>query len=100
MGALGTASSERPSLVNPTTGSKAFASQIHVEVTDGGTRVYVMATGVNALRIFGGPSPAQAGALLDGGAGALGLQDLGGAAFDPGTSPNPSGRSATTCSSL
>ena len=92
VGALGTASSERPSLVNDTTGSKAFTSQIDVEVADGGTRVYVMATGVNALRIFGGPSPAQAGTVLDGGAGALGLQDLGGAAFDPGTFPEPFGK--------
>jgi hypothetical protein len=92
VGSLGTASSERPSLVNPTTGSKAGATQIRTEITDAGTRIYVMASGVNALRIFGGPSPAQAGALLDGGAGALGLQDLGGAAFDPGTLPEPFGK--------
>jgi hypothetical protein len=92
VGALGTAGSERLSLVNDTTGSKAGATQIKVEISDGGTRIYVMASNVNALRIFGGPSPAQAGALLDGGAGALGLQDLGGAAFDPGSFPEPFGK--------
>ncbi len=92
VGALGTASSERPSLVNPTTGSKAGATQIKVEITDAGTRIYVMASSVNALRIFGAPSPAAAGSLLDGGAGALGLQDLGGAAFDPGSFPEPFGK--------
>ena len=90
IGSLSAASSERVSLVTGTTGSKAGTSQLYVEPADAGSRIYAMATTVNTLRIFGGPSPAQAGALLDAGAvGALGLQDLGGAAFDPGTFPEP-----------
>ena len=99
VGALGTASSERPSLVNDTTGSKAFTSQIDVEVADGGTRVYVMATGVNALRIFGGPSPAQAGTVLDGGRGRWASRTSAGRRSTRERSPSPSGRSATTSSS-
>ena len=85
-----------------TTGSIAGTSDIYVEATDAGSRIYAMATLVNTLRIFGGPDPAQAGALLDAGpgsVGALGLQDLGGACLRPGNaSPSRSGRSATTSS--
>jgi hypothetical protein len=92
IGSLSSVSDERLSLVTGTTGSKAGASEIHVEAADGGSRIYTMATLTNTLRIFGGPSQAQAGGLLDAGAGlvgALGLQDLGGAAFDPGSFPEP-----------
>jgi hypothetical protein len=91
IGNLGTSSAERPSLVGPTTGSKAGTTQVLVEPLDGGTgsRVYAMASSTNALRILGGPPPADAGQLLGGGAGALGLVALGGAAFDPGSFPEP-----------
>jgi len=92
VGALNTASSERLSLVGSSTGSKAGTTQVFVEPTDGGSRIYAMASSVNALRIFGGPPADQAAQLLDAGAGAvgaLGLQDLGGAAFDPGSFPEP-----------
>ena len=92
VGSLGSASSEALSLVSSTTSSKALTSQIYTEASDAGSRIYAMTTGVNALRIFGGPSAAQAGALLDAGSGAvgtLGLQVLGGAAFDPGSFPEP-----------
>ena len=92
VGALGSASNERPSLVGNTTGSKAGTSQLYVESVDAGSRIYAMATNVNALLIFEGPSPAQAGQLLDAGSGALGLRSLGGAAFDPGTVPEPFGK--------
>jgi hypothetical protein len=93
VGALNTASSERVSLVGSTTGSKAGTTQVYVEPSeDGGSLVYAMASSVNALRIFGGPAADQAANLLDAGAGAvgaLGLQNLGGAAFDPGSFPEP-----------
>jgi len=92
VGALNTASSERLSLVGSSTGSKAETTQVFVEPTDGGSRIYAMASSVNALRIFGGPPADQAAQLLDAGAGAvgaLGLQNLGGAAFDPGSFPEP-----------
>lgn len=92
VGALGSASNERLSLVSDTTGSKAGTTQIHVEAVDAGSRIYVMSSSVNTLHIFGGPSPGQAGALLDAGAGAvgaLGLQNLGGASFDQGSFPEP-----------
>ena len=92
VGALNTASSERLSLVGSSTGSKAETTQVFVEPTDGGSRIYAMASSVNALRIFGGPTADQAAQLLDAGAGAvgaLGLQNLGGAAFDPGSFPEP-----------
>ena len=95
VGSLGSASSERLSLVTGTTGSIAGTSDIYVEAADAGSRIYAMATLVNTLRIFGGPDPAQAGALLDAGpgsVGALGLQDLGGHAFDPGSFPEPFGK--------
>jgi len=95
VGSLGTASSERPSLVTGETGGQALTSDIYVEPSDGGSRIYAVATGTNTLRIFGGPDPAQAGALLDGGAGvvgALGLQDLGGHAFAQDTAPEPFGK--------
>jgi hypothetical protein len=95
VGSLGTASSERTSLVTGTTGGKALTSDIYLEPSDGGSRIYAMATGVNTLQILGGPNPAQAGALLDAGSGAvgaLGLQYLGGHAFDPNTVPEPFGK--------
>ncbi len=91
VGALGTASSERPLLVGTSTGSKAGTSQLFVESQDAGagTRIYAMTSGTNALRIFAGPAAADAGQLLAGGAGALGLTAVGGAAFDPGSYPEP-----------
>lgn len=93
VGALDKASSERLSLVGPSTGSKAGTTQVLVEPTaDGGTRIYAMASNVNALRIFGGPAADLAAQLLDAGSGAvgaLGLQELGGAAFDPFSFPEP-----------
>jgi hypothetical protein len=91
VGNLATASAERPSLVGPTTGSKAGTTQVFVESFDGGTgaRIYAMASNTNSLRIFDGPPPADAGQLLNGGAGALGLVVQGGAAFDPGSFPEP-----------
>ena len=93
VGALGSASSERLSLVGGTTGSKAGTTQVLVEAAaDGGSLIYAMASNVNALRIFSGPPADQAAQLLDAGAGAvgaLGLTALGGAAFDPGTLPEP-----------
>ena len=91
IGNLGTSSAERPSLVGPTTGSKAGTTQVFVESFDGGTgaRIYAMASSVNAMRIFDGPPPGDAGQLLNGGAGALGLVVQGGAAFDPGSFPEP-----------
>jgi hypothetical protein len=93
VGALDQASSEALSLVGSTTGSKAGTTQVLVEpTTDGGSLIYAMASNVNALRIFGGPAPEKAAQLLDAGGGAvgaLGLLDLGGAAFDPGSFPEP-----------
>ena len=91
VGNLGTSSAERPSLMGGTTGSKAGTTQVFVESFDGGTgaRIYAMASNVNALRIFDGPPAADAGLLLNGGAGALGLVVQGGAAFDPGSFPEP-----------
>ena len=89
IGLLSTSSAEKLSLVGPSTGSKAGTTQLLVESADGGTgsRLYAMASSVNALRIFDGPPPADAGQLLDQGAGALGLVVKGGAAFDPGSYP-------------
>lgn len=89
LGNLGTASPEKVSLVGTSTGSKAGTTQLHVEPTDGGSRLYAMTTSVNALRIIDGPPAADAGQLLAGGAGALGLVVRGGAAFDPGSFPEP-----------
>jgi len=91
IGNLATSSAERVSLVGPTTGSKAGTTQVFVESFDAGTgaRIYTMGSNVNALRIFDGPPPADAGQLLNGGAGALGLVVQGGAAFDQGSFPEP-----------
>jgi hypothetical protein len=95
IGSLGTASAERPTLVGSSTGSKAGTTQLYVEPTDAGSRIYAMTSSVNALRIFDGPSAALAGQLLDGGSGAVGALGLvvqGGAAFDPGSFPEPFGK--------
>jgi len=95
LGSLGSASAERPTLVGPSSGSKAGTTQLYVEPSDAGSRIYAMASSVNALRIFDGPSAALAGQILDGGSGAvgaLGLAVVGGAAFDPGSFPEPFGK--------
>ncbi|HVP60089.1 MAG TPA: hypothetical protein VMT11_06000 [Myxococcaceae bacterium] len=95
IGSLSSASAERLSLVGSTTGSKAGTTQVYAEPTDAGTRIYAMGSNVNALRIFDGPAAALAGQLLDAGSGAvgaLGLKDLGGAAFDPGSFPEAFGK--------
>ena len=92
VGDLGVASSERVPLVGGSTGSKAGTTQLYVETSDGGSgpsRIYAKTSSVNALRIFDGPPAADAGQLLDGGTGMLGLTAVGGAAFDPGSFPDP-----------
>src|SRR5262249_10030427 len=67
----------------------AGTTQLFVEPSDGGSRLYAMNSSAQTLAIFAGPSAADAGQLLAGGAGALGLVSLGGMAFDPGSSPEP-----------
>jgi len=94
IGSLSQASTERKSLVGAQ-GGTAGTAQVHTEVVDGGSRIYTMASSANVLKIFGGPSPAQAGALLDAGSGAvgaLGLQELGGFDFPQGSFPEPFGK--------
>ncbi len=89
---LSVASAERLPLVGGSTGSKAGTTQLYVETPDGGTgpsRIYAMTSSVNALRIFDGPPAVDAEQLLDGGVGQLGLTAAGGAAFDPGSFPEP-----------
>jgi len=91
IGLLGLASSEQLSLVG-TQGGTAGTTQVYAETADGGSRIYTMASSANALKIFSGPSPAQAGALLDAGAGAvgaLGLQEIGGYPFAQSSFPEP-----------
>ena len=91
IGSLASASSERVSLVG-SQGGTAGTTQVYAEPADGGSRLYTMASSANALKIFGGPSAAQAGALLDagaGGVGKLGLQELGGSDFPQSSFPEP-----------
>ena len=86
---LTTPSAERLTLTG--SGTPAGTTQLFVESADAGagSRIYAMTSNVNALRIFDGPPPADAGQLLDRGAGALGLRASGGAAFDQGSVPEP-----------
>ncbi|HSP18240.1 MAG TPA: hypothetical protein VLQ79_01905 [Myxococcaceae bacterium] len=86
---LGNASAAHPSLVGPTTGSKAGTTQLSVATSDGGTLLYATTSNVNAIRIFNGPPVVDAGTLLANGSGSLGLVAAGGAAFDAGSFPEP-----------
>jgi hypothetical protein len=82
-------STEALTLVSGSTGSKAGTTQVLIEPSDAGSRLFAMASSVNTLRIFDGPSPAAAGIYDGGTVGALGLTVVGGAAFDPGSFPEP-----------
>ncbi len=86
---LSTASAEHPPLVGTSTGSKAGTTQLYVAPAPAGTLLYATTSNVNAIRIFNGPPPVDAGTLLAGGAGSLGLTSAGGAAFDAGSFPEP-----------
>lgn len=86
---LATASSEKKQLAAI---SFPGTSQLYVEPADGGTRLYAVATAAQSIRIFGGPPAADAGQLLAGGAGSLGLAELGGVPFDPSSYPEPFGK--------
>ena len=81
-------------LTNSTTGSVAGTNQVLTEAHGTGSRVYVMASSINALKIFDSPLPPDAGSILlpGGGVGALGLVASGGFAFDPGSFPEPFAR--------
>jgi hypothetical protein len=86
---LTSASATHPPLLGGTTGSKAGTSQLFVTPSPGGTLLYATTTFVNAIRIFNGPPAVDAGTLLAGGSGSLGLVSAGGAAFDAGSFPEP-----------
>jgi len=86
---LGTAGPEQLPLVGSSTGGTPGTTQLFVENTDAGTRIYATTSAVNAIRIFDGPPAVDAGTLLNGGSGALGLVVTGGAAFDQGSFPDP-----------
>jgi len=83
---LGAASSERPQIA---TIANAGTTQVFVEPSDGGSRIYTTASSAQTILVFAGPPAADAGALLGDGSGALGLVSLGGYAADPGSYPEP-----------
>ena len=86
---LGVAGPEQPTLVGSSTGQFAGTTQLLVENADAGTRLYATTSSVNAIRSFAGPPAIDAGTLLSGGSGALGLATTGGAAFAQGSFPDP-----------
>jgi hypothetical protein len=87
-------SAETLPLTTSTTGSVAGTTQVVTEAHGTGSRVYAMASSINALKIYDSPLPPDAGsiALPGGGVGALGLVSSGGFAFDPGSFPEPFAR--------
>ncbi|MGZ6140553.1 MAG: hypothetical protein ACXWLA_07750 [Myxococcaceae bacterium] len=90
IGSLSSASATRPPLVGTSGGSHAGTSQLYVAPAAGGTLLYATNSFVNAIRIFNGPPPLDAGTLLGPtGAGSLGLVIAGGVGFDAGSFPEP-----------